>query len=222
MRGRLALRRRRRVQQLAVGGEQRQRLIAAGKQALRLVLERKTRPAASVATTRMAGVRSASEIREQVHISAPPMRPPKPRSRSSRGAAPCGSVPASRAICSAAEPLGSMVCPVSAVDEGALKIAAAAGLPQRMRVASALHSQTGMSPSGIGRQARIAQKAKERPLLTHSRPAPEADFTGLSNLFETVIVRATCNVHAGQGLRRGRMALTLTAGRACRRASEIV
>ena len=103
-------------------------------------------PVFSVATTRMAGVRSASEIREHVHISAPPRRPPKPRSRSSRGAEPCCSVPARRAICSAAEPLGSMVCPVSAVDDAALKIAAAAGLPQRIRVASALHSQTGMSP----------------------------------------------------------------------------
>ena len=63
-------------------------------------------PAASVATTRIAGVPSASRIREQPHISAPPMRPPKPRSRSSRGAEPCGSVPASRAICSAAELFG--------------------------------------------------------------------------------------------------------------------
>ena len=135
------------MQQRAVGGKQRGRLVAAGEQTLRLLLRSEARgPAFSVATTRMAGVRSASEIREQVHISAPPMRPPNPRSRSSRGAAPCGSVPARRAICSAAEPLGSMVCPVSAVDEAALKIAAAAGLPQRIRVASALHSHAGMSP----------------------------------------------------------------------------
>ena len=46
----------------------------------------------------LAGVRSASEMREQPHITAPPRRPPKPRSRSSRGAAASGSVPASRAI----------------------------------------------------------------------------------------------------------------------------
>ena len=100
-------------------------------------------PAASVATTRIAGVRSASMMRAQLQSSAPPKRPPNPRSRSSRGAAPCGSVPASRAICSAAEPLGSIVWPVSADGEAALKIAAAVGLPHRMRVASALHSHAG-------------------------------------------------------------------------------
>ena len=91
-------------------------------------------PAASVATTRIAGVRSASMIRAQLQSSAPPKRPPKPRSRSSRGGAPCGSVPASRAICSAAEPLGSMMWPVSADGEAALKIAAAVGIgPQDAR-----------------------------------------------------------------------------------------
>ena len=100
-------------------------------------------PAASVATTRIAGVRSASMMRAQLQSSAPPKRPPNPRRRSSLGAAPCGSVPASRAICSAAEPLGSIVWPVSADGEAALKIAAAVGLPHRMRVASALHSHTG-------------------------------------------------------------------------------
>jgi hypothetical protein len=35
---------------------------------------------------------------------------------------------------------------VSAVDDAALKIAAAAALPHRIRVASALHSQAGMLP----------------------------------------------------------------------------
>ena len=128
-------------------------------------------PAASVATTRMAGVRSASMIREQVHISAPPKRPPKPRSRSSRGAAPCGSVPASRAICSAAEPLGSMVWPVSAADDAALKIAAAAGLPHRMRVASALHSHAGMSPVAYGARRGSLRKPRRDPCsLIHALP----------------------------------------------------
>jgi len=54
-------------------------------------------------------------------------------------------------------------------------------------------------------------------LLTHSRPAPAAELIGLSNLFETVIKPGTCNVHAGQGLRTGRMTLTLI--EACWRAN---
>ena len=81
--------------------------------------------------------------REQAHISARPKLPPKPRSRSSRGAAPCGSVPAMRAICSAAVPLGSMAWPASAAGEATSKIAAAVGLTHSTRVASALHSQAG-------------------------------------------------------------------------------
>ena len=53
-------------------------------------------------------------------------------------------VPAIRAICSAAVPLGSMTWPASAAGEAASKIAAAAvGLAHSTRVASALHSQAG-------------------------------------------------------------------------------
>jgi hypothetical protein len=88
-------------------------------------------------------VSSDSVTREQAHISARPNFAPMPRSRSSRVADPCGSDPASRAICSAAVPLGSMTCPATAADDGASKIAAAVALAQRMRVASALHSHAG-------------------------------------------------------------------------------
>src|SRR3954464_11229793 len=106
-----------------------------------------------------------------------------------------------------------MVWPVNVVDDGVLKIAAAAGLPQRIRVASALHSHAGMSPMAYGaRRGSFTKPRRDPPSRIHAIPPP-ADFVGLSNLFETVIGSAIRNVHAAKGLRTGGMTLTLTAGR---------
>src|SRR5205814_9694684 len=99
------------------------------------------------------------------------------------------------------------------MDDVALKIAAAAGLPQRIRVASALHSHAGMSPVAYGARRGSLRKPRRDPCSRIHAIPPPADFVGLSKLFETVISSATCNVHAAKALRTGRMALTLTAGR---------
>src|SRR5437868_15535527 len=104
-----------------------------------------------------------------------------------------------------------MVCPVSATDDAALKIAAAAGLPQRMRVASALHSHTGVSAVACGARRGSLRKPRRDPCSLIYAPPPQP-FFGLLHLFETVIVPVTANVHAGKGLRARRMTLTLTGG----------
>ena len=59
-------------------------------------------PARSVATTSTAGVLSASTKCEQRQGRVPSEPAPNPRSRSSRAAPPCGSVPARRRTCAAA------------------------------------------------------------------------------------------------------------------------
>ena len=84
-----------------------------------------------------------SLMREHRQIRVPPKLAPKPRSRSNRGAPPCGKVPARRAICTAATWRGSNSRAAIAPGEGASKIAAPVGFAQRMRSASALQSQTG-------------------------------------------------------------------------------
>src|SRR5205814_4132692 len=99
------------------------------------------------------------------------------------------------------------------MDDVALKIAAAAGLPQRIRVASALHSHAGMSPMAYGARRGSLRKLRRDPCSPIHTIPPPADFVGLSNLFETVIGSAICSVHAAKALRAGRMTLTLTAGR---------
>ena len=100
-------------------------------------------PARSVDTTNMAALLSASVMREHRHINVPPMPAPKPRSRSSRGAPPCGNVAASREICAAAAWRGPKRNAATAAGEVASKIDAPVGLAHRIFLPSALQSQTG-------------------------------------------------------------------------------
>ncbi len=107
-------------------------------------------PARSVDTTRMPVPLLANVRREHRQISVPPRLAPKPRSRSSRAALPCGSVPASRATCTAAGCLASKRKAATAAGEVASKIAAPVGFAHSMRLASALHSQTGCGLMACG------------------------------------------------------------------------
>ena len=106
-------------------------------------------PARSVDSTRMPALLSAKVMRETMQISVPASGAPKPRKRSRRAkgsdrpAPPCGSVPASRATCTAAECLASNRKSAAAAGVAASKMAAPVGLAHRMRLPSALHSQAG-------------------------------------------------------------------------------
>jgi hypothetical protein len=100
-------------------------------------------PARSLANTRTALLLSGSVKREHRQITVPPKRAPKPRNRSSRGVPARGNVLDKRLICPAAGCLASNSMAASAPGESASKIAAAVGLAQRTREASALHSHAG-------------------------------------------------------------------------------
>ena len=197
------LRRRRCVQQLrrrtpnsAAGSSH------AGEQALRLLLQRKAR--GRPFRSRPPGWRACD-------------RPARSASRRTSARRPCGrriraAVPAAaprhaaacrRGARSAARPsLWDRWCGRSARPATrALKIAAAAGLPQRIRVASALHSHAGTSPVAYGARRGSLRKPRRDPCSLIHALAPASRLIGLSNLIETVIVPGTGNVHAGQGLR---------------------
>ncbi len=125
----------------------------------------KSLPARSVETTSTPAVLSASAMRVQMQMSVPPKLAPKPRRRSSRGAPPCGSVPASRAIWAAAGWLGSNGIAAAPAGVTASKIAAALGLAQRMAFASVLHSHT-----GDGLRACAASRGSVRQVNWNSAP----------------------------------------------------
>ena len=165
-------------------------------------------PTSSVASTRMAGVRSSRLIREQAHIKARPNRAPKPRSRSSRGGAPSGNVPAMRAICNAALPLGSMVWPASAAGEATSNAAAAVGFAHSTRVASALHSQAGSAL--VACAANFGSRRYEsREPKSFIRVRPPGGAVINSNFVEIVIVPVGTKVHATRGIGAQRSRLTL-------------
>ena len=142
----LAWRRRRRVQQRAVGRKQRERLVAAGEQPLRLLRQRQTRPGL-FGRDHQDGRRAIGQRRSASRCTSA-RRPCVRRNRAAApAAAPRHAAACRRAARSAARPSPwDRWCDRSVRwTMRALKIAAAAGLPQRIRVASALHSHTGMS-----------------------------------------------------------------------------
>ena len=145
-RPRLSKRRRRRMQQRAVGGKQRGRFVVSGQQTLRLLLEREMRACFFVGDHQDGGrpsvsrdARAAAHHRA-AHASAETAQPFEPRRSAMRQrAGEARDLQRRRA-------LGIDGVAGQSGGRCALKIAAAAGLPQRIRVASALHSHTGMSP----------------------------------------------------------------------------
>ena len=164
-------------------------------------------PARSIETTRMAKS-SSNVMREQRQVSVPSASAPKPRSRSRRAAPPCGSVPASWPICAAAGCSRSKRCAPRAPGDAAPKIAAAAALAQRMRVASALQSHT-----GDGFSACAASRWSLRQV--NSMPVPLIALVARFTANESLIRRHFRGVHAAAGLALRQPAISLM-GRAAR------
>ena len=106
------------------------------------------------------GLLSASAMREHRQISVPPKLAPKPRSRSSRGAPPCGSVPARRAICAAAGWLGSKRMAASARRRGGVEDRGRGRIgpedARRVRAPQPYRRRT----QGVRREPRIAQTGR--------------------------------------------------------------
>ena len=158
-------------------------------------------PARSMEITRIAKS-SPKVMREQRQFSVPPRLAPKSCSRSNRAAPPCGSVPIRRAICAAAGCWRSKRLAPSVPGEAAPKIAAAAGLAQRMRVASALQSHT-----GDGFRACAASRWSFRQV--NSTPVPLIALVARFTANESLIGRHFRGVHAATGLAVRQTAISL-------------